>query len=813
MSARTWVVRRLLGRLRIDDDTVRHLSTFQRLGEHFEIQAPGDRLPIGARTLFRALRSGAASQTGADWVWPYWLRRQIDPGSPAFVPRGQLPFLSNVTSRNWTMVGNRGSSRTAVVDPRGLVSPDHDRWSLDWWIGAEDRWHVPAEEANVRQSLLGDSPVVETRMRVPGGDVIHRAYAIQATAGDGGDELVVVEVENDTPVPVAVAFAVRPYDAEGLTVVERIGLHDEVVTVDGRVAVLLPKAPSAVAASTFHDGDSARQVFAGETQATFPKDLHDEAGLAQAAFVYPLPHRQTLRVVLPLAPTPARRVLGRVRSAGRATARFPQAVPSAEQVANGWKAHTDRGMRLVLPDDRLQSAVDANRRYLLLFHDGADITPGPRTYNRFWFRDAAYLLAALDRYGFHAEAREVLASFPDRQQSDGFFLSQRLEWDANGAALWALAHHWDLTRDRTLLDEVAPAVAGGVQWIERKRRDKRRDDPALRGLLPAGISAEHLGPHDYFYWDDFWALAGLRDGARLLRDAGEDEAADRAGASTPASSAPSLRCGPCSCSAPTTTPCRRRSTWCATASASTRRSSRASATRASAPTSPCRSPSPSCWPATAVPSTASTGSWAAPPPRGPGPRRSTPASPAGAWATATTAGPPPSCSASCARCWSTRPPTGWRSHRCCRPAGTARASRSTTHRPGSAPSPTPSAGTASARRSSGSSSRTTPTPPSSSRAPASTPPGAAPSSAARRCSLRRRTPRPRRSCRDRSRATASADPQRRPVDGRRSRRRRSWALRATTMVDTLMSTAPTAGGSVTPAQCRAPAASGIATTL
>ena len=44
-------------------------------------------------------------------------------------------------------------------------------------------------------------------------------------------------------------------------------------------------------------------------------------------------------------------------------------------------------------------------------------------------------------------------------------------------------------------------------------------------------------------------------------------------------------------------------------------------------------------------------------------------------------------------------------------------------------------------------------------------------------------------------------------------RRNSWALRATTIVETLISTAPTAGDSVTPAQARAPAASGMATTL
>ena len=35
------------------------------------------------------------------------------------------------------------------------------------------------------------------------------------------------------------------------------------------------------------------------------------------------------------------------------------------------------------------------------------------------------------------------------------------------------------------------------------------------GLLPAGFSAEHLGPNDYYYWDDFWGLAGLIAAARL----------------------------------------------------------------------------------------------------------------------------------------------------------------------------------------------------------------------------------------------------------------------------------------------------------
>lgn len=35
------------------------------------------------------------------------------------------------------------------------------------------------------------------------------------------------------------------------------------------------------------------------------------------------------------------------------------------------------------------------------------------------------------------------------------------------------------------------------------------------GLLPAGFSAEHLGPNDFYYWDDFWAVAGLKAAAFL----------------------------------------------------------------------------------------------------------------------------------------------------------------------------------------------------------------------------------------------------------------------------------------------------------
>lgn len=519
MGLKTWALHRAFGRFRITDDIVRHLSTVQRMGETVEVELPGELLPVGARTVFRAIRTRAAAQIGADWVWPYWLERQVDPASPAFIPRGHLPVLTNVTSRNWTMVGSIGSPREAIVDPRGLVTPWFDGWSLDWWIGADDRWHFPSREANVRQRLVDNTPVVETSMRVPSGDAVQRVFAVPAD-----EDLVIVEIENRSPIPFAVALAVRPVNPEGLAVVERIQFIDDAVTVDGRPALLFPKRPARMAGSTFHDGDVADIVTSGKAGDRLPEPLRCEVGLATAAFIFPLAHTATLRVAIPLSAERRTRRKGLTRRRVERMPSLPKALPSAEQAAKGWTAQTNRGMRLELPDGRIKDAIEANRCYMLLFHDGPDITPGPYTYHRFWFRDAAYLLAALDRYGFHKESAEVIRSFPGRQHIDGFYFSQRQEWDANGAALYAMAEHWRLSGDLDCID--MESVAKGVRWIERKRHTKRRrNDPALRGLMPASVSAEHLGPFDYFYWDDFWSLRGLLDGASLLDAAGLRDAA------------------------------------------------------------------------------------------------------------------------------------------------------------------------------------------------------------------------------------------------------------------------------------------------
>jgi hypothetical protein len=99
-------------------------------------------------------------------------------------------------------IGVLGGRWRATVTPTGGVEPWDGSAALDWFIAADDRWHVPADEPTVRQRRIDGAPVLETRIKVPSGDAVHRVWCV----ADGGG-FTVVEIENDSTMPFAVAFS------------------------------------------------------------------------------------------------------------------------------------------------------------------------------------------------------------------------------------------------------------------------------------------------------------------------------------------------------------------------------------------------------------------------------------------------------------------------------------------------------------------------------------------------------------------------------------------------------------------------------
>ncbi len=263
-------------------------------------------------------------------------------------------------------LGTVDAAAIADVDPAGWVQLRGATWSLDWWVGAEDRWHHPAVEAAVRQRCLDDAPLVETAMRVPGGDVVHRAFGARATSPAGDAELwddsaVVVEVENLTSVPVALALVLRPLDLDGAGRLGAVEVDGTVVRVDGTVAAVLSRPVARVAHGPV--GTVAAALAEGADDAP-PLQVDAGDGRGEVALVVPLPHTATVRVMLPrVAPRPKRRWFG------GAAAAEPGAVfeaPDVEAVGKGWAAHTRDAVRLDLGEPLLDRLVPASVRSLVL---------------------------------------------------------------------------------------------------------------------------------------------------------------------------------------------------------------------------------------------------------------------------------------------------------------------------------------------------------------------------------------------------------------------------------------------------------------
>ena len=413
------------------------------------------------------------------------MERQLDPASAAWEPDEGRGQLSNRAARDSAPVGTVGAPEIATVDPRGLVTPRPGGWSLDWWVGADDRWHVPAREVAVRQSILDGSPVVDTAMRVPGGDVVERVWAF---ADPSMGAVLAVELRNEGRVPVALALAVRPYGVDGAARVDQVAIDATGIRVDGRRAVWLPKPAARVAVSTWADGDVAAVVTSGAALDAPAADATCSDGFAQAAVILPLSHGTSFVVLLPLDPQSV-----------DPSAPAPEVVPPADAVARGWASHRSRAARIVLPDAELGETVDAAVSQLMLAAAGARLD-GPGT------RQVAEVTAALDRLGLRDEIDPVVASLPEGQRQGGQLGGDDPDPAATGAVLVAAGTHWALGRDVDLVEALAGVLAAGAHHR-----------PGAGRLVRRALPLDAVGAG--------WQLAGARRVAAALHAIGQTDAA------------------------------------------------------------------------------------------------------------------------------------------------------------------------------------------------------------------------------------------------------------------------------------------------
>ncbi len=471
-------------------DPFTFLARLRRFSQPSEVQEPLELLRAGTVFHARGLINTKAIQNNLDWIWPYWVEKQFNPEDPSFVPRAYSLTHINLTHRNWTAVGQPDIPLYPLVDPRGLVTPLYDGWSLDFWVFGENGERLlPSKLHEVEQSLeLNPGMVVRTYAH-------HEGLALTTW--------VWMEVGEDTPTLRIkckgrstrqgwLVFSLRPYNPEGIQFIDQIDYDSQnpAFRVNGSALVSMNHTPERVLFSNYQDGDVIHKL--GEK--ALHRHITCEVGMASSAALFSMDGHQSKDLEIQI-------------DLGEEFQGHPKEKPQPKT----WEEVCKETAQLQLPDSRIRFLFEAAKRTLIQL-SAQDIFPGPYTYRRFWFRDACLMIHALLSLGLKERCYRLLDTFPDRQKRNGYFQSQSGEWDSNGQVLWIFDRFQRLT-GQELEETWVEAAIKGARWISKRLTPK--EEGIHGGLLPAGFSAEHLGPNDYYYWDDFWSLAGFRSAARL----------------------------------------------------------------------------------------------------------------------------------------------------------------------------------------------------------------------------------------------------------------------------------------------------------
>ena len=445
-------------------------------------------------------------------------------------PRG---FLDEPTL--WTVVGVDGDEREGLLGQYGAVEVGPGEFSLEPFLQRDGRlltWKDLRPDWRLAEGWL---PLPEVALD---GDACRLTVAAAGVGEPGASaQLVTYTVENSGAQPdsLTLFLALRPFQVNppvqflnvrgGVAAVPSLARAGDRLLVDGRPRVLLLDEPHVFGASTLDGGEVVVDHLAhGKLPAATA--VADPQGLASGALGYALKlepgESRQVSVLLPLH---------EAFLDSLATGDWSSAEVLRQQALNDWRGKLS-GVTITGPPAAREALETARAQlgWILTNRAGAGFQPGTRSYARSWIRDGALTGAALLRLGHDRPVQRFLRWFAPHQYASGKIpcvVDHRgadpvPEHDSTGQFIYLVAEYLRYTGDQELGREMWPRVLAGVDYLEslleqRRTAEYRAPERAeFYGILPPSISHEGYSAKPmHSYWDDFFALRGLKDAAWL----------------------------------------------------------------------------------------------------------------------------------------------------------------------------------------------------------------------------------------------------------------------------------------------------------
>ncbi len=465
--------------------------------------------------------------------------------------RGLFPMWLTRQQEFWTVTGVPGDAQESLLGETGTFEPFKGAFSVQPFLLADDQvfsWADVTLEQHLEEDYL---PMPSVHWVGPGWSLDISAI----TFGEPGQTMAAVRYRFSSTGAEAVqgqlALAIRPVQ---LSPVWQHGgmspIHTAVcetnptsaLVLNGKTQVILTAPPAAMGANALKDGDTADYLLRGD----FPVEQKagDPDGKTGASVLYALraqpgqPHDVVLLFPLQDEATPPEQF------ADHPSAAF-EAVWARQKAA--WESALNV-VQLDIPEDRLIRVLKSNLAYVLINHDAPWFKPGSRNYNHSWMRDGALTGVAMLRMGHPELPGGFIRAFTGLIQKNGLVPYMILEngqpigsdpeaiggegqeYDSQGQYPFIVRQYVDFTGDTNLLRQVYPQVVKALQFAKGLRRHRMTteykenpDKAPYYGILPESNSHEGYYPAKHSYWDGFWYLKGLQDGAALADQLGQSK--------------------------------------------------------------------------------------------------------------------------------------------------------------------------------------------------------------------------------------------------------------------------------------------------
>ncbi|HET8933108.1 MAG TPA: discoidin domain-containing protein, partial [Polyangiales bacterium] len=472
----------------------------------------------------------------------------------------------------WTSVGIAGAKQKSIFDEFGNLEAWKGAPMLQpLWRAGSGRVHA-AHSGSPKQSLRDGWLPMPSAVWQPEPDLSlqSEAFAIEQSAqpvtllrhrlkNTGAKR-----IEGELFLLLRPSQIAPPWQYAGGSPIRDVALegsaNETVIRVNGRLFVrsLSPVQARGAAGFGAHGETELTQAVATGALPTQAK-AHDYDGLAAAylryavaldpgetrdvVLAFPLGTKKIDVLAAKLPEAPALDIPALLGAKAEASARFDVL---ADQVAKTWRERTWQ-VGIELPDRELVNVLRAQIPYILINQTGPAIQPGPRNYNRSFIRDGSMTAAVLMRMGLPGPAREYLRWFAEHAVHENGLVSpilgedgsvdrgfgSDLEYDSQGEFVSLIADVARLDGGPQSVREYLPKLRLALHFIEQLRArtmgqdyQHERDAPErFRGILAPSISHEGYSVPTHSYWDDYWALKGLHDGAWLAAALGDSELA------------------------------------------------------------------------------------------------------------------------------------------------------------------------------------------------------------------------------------------------------------------------------------------------